>query len=231
MAGIVMAGLAAPVWAGDGAIPGGQGLARRISVQGHGVVSARPDIAVLRAGVTGQAPSAKAALAAHNRIMTGLLAALRSFGLAERDLQSQQVDLRAIFPKRRQNDADPAPSSFQATGHLRIRLREVDRLGELLDQMAAVGVNNLSGLRFAIAEPAPLRDEARRRAVQDARHRARLYAAEAGVQLGPVLRISESGAGGPVREFRAMANSSAGGPTAPGETEISVTVNMVFAIK
>jgi hypothetical protein len=163
--------------------------------------------------------------------MAGLLVALRSFGLAERDVQSQQVDLRALYPNRRQNDAEPAPSAFRATGQVRIRLREVDRLGELLDQMAAVGVNNLSGLRFAIAEPAPLRDQARKRAVQDARHRARLYAAEAGVQLGPVLGISESGAGGPVREFRAMANSNAGGPTAPGETEISVTVNMVFAIK
>lgn len=206
-------------------------MGRSISVRGQGVVSARPDFTELHAGVTSQAPSAKAALLAHNKILADLLAALESFGLAERDVQSQQVDLRAIYPSRGQQDVQPAPSAFRATGNVRIRLRAVDRLGELLDRLAAVGVNNLSGLHFAIADPAPLLDTARKRAIQDARRRAQLYATEAGVQLGPVLRIEESAAGAPVPQMRALSSVNAGSPIAPGRTEIGVTLRVIFAIK
>ncbi len=223
-----LAASALPAWAGERPQHGPR---RSISVQGLGVVTARPDMAVLHAGVTSQAPSAKAALSEHNNIMSNLLVTLTKFGLAERDIQSRQADLRAIYPNRGQPDAMPAPIAFRATGTVRIRLRQIDRLGDLLDRMTAAGVNNLSGLRFAIAEPAPLRDEARKRAVQDARRRAQLYAAEAGVQLGPVLQISEGGAVGPRPEFRALAASNAGGALTPGESEISVAVNVVFAIK
>lgn len=228
LAAIILAASALPARAGERAMHGPH---RNISVQGLGVVAARPDIAVLRAGVTSQAPSAKAALLEHHRVMANLLAVLETFGLAARDVQSLQADLRAVYPNRGQKDAIPAPIAFRATGNVRIRLREVDRLGELLDRMTAAGVNSLSGLHFAIAEPAPLQDEARKRAVQDARHRALLYAAEAGVQLGPVLRISEGGAVGPRPEFRALAASSAGSAVAPGETEIRAAVSVVFAIK
>jgi uncharacterized protein YggE len=90
---------------------------------------------------------------------------------------------------------------------------------------------NLSGLRFAIAKPGPLRDQARKRALSEAKRRAELYAAEAGVELGPVLRITEGGARGPLPRLRAMAATSAVGAMAPGETEIRMTVSVVYAIK
>lgn len=231
LAGFVLAGVALPAWAGEHDRHGKHDMARSISVQGMGAVSARPDIAVLHAGVTAQAASARAALSEHNQVMAGLLATLKDFGLEARDVQSRRADLRAIYPSRRQQDAAAAPIAFRATGNVRIRLREVDRLGDLLDRMTAAGVNNLAGLGFTVAEPEPLQDEARKLAIRDARRRAQVFAAEAGVQLGPVLRISEGGTGAPMRELRALASASAGNPMAPGETEIRVGVSMVFAIK
>jgi len=218
----------APAMAGERP---GHGFHRSISVQGVGVVSARPDMAVINAGVTSQAVTAKAALSDQTKAMAALLTALRSFGIADHDVQSQHVNLRPVYPKRRQNDGARAPMAFRASGNVRVRLRQVDRLGELLDGMTGAGVNNLSGLHFAIAKPAPLRDQARVRALGDAKRRARLYAAEAGVELGPVLRIKEAGARGRVPQFRAMAASSAERAIAPGETEIRMTVSVVYAIK
>ena len=209
----------------------GHGFRRSISVQGVGVVGARPDMAVIRAGMSSQAATAKAALSGHNKVMTVLLAALRSFGIAEGDVQTQQVNLHPVYPNRNRNDGARTPIAYRAVGNVAVRLRQIDRLGDLLDAMTQAGVNNLSGLRFAIAKPGPLRDQARKRALSEAKRRAELYAAEAGVELGPVLRITEGGARGPLPRLRAMAATSAVGAMAPGETEIRMTVSVVYAIK
>lgn len=212
----------------------GHNMRRVIAVQGLGTVRARPDTAIIRAGVTTQSKTAKAALEAHGQVMAKLLATLENFGLAERDIQTRQINLHPVYPRRKGDTTPPAPEAFRASGKVRIRLGEIDRVGELLDQLTTVGVNNLSGLQFTIAEPEPLQDEARKLAMQDARRRAQLYAAEAGVELGPVIRIREGGAtAGPIRETRQMASMSmaAASPIAAGENEIRISVSVVYAIK
>ncbi len=243
--GLVLGALAAPGWAAEAAgshkghHDGGeqtshhasQSMRRSIAVQGLGVVSARPDMAIIQAGVTGQSATAKAALDQHNVAMAKLLAELKAFGLAPRDVQTRQVNLRAIYPNRRREEAVPVPSAFRATGNVRIRLREVARLGDLLDRMTAAGVNNLSGLHFTIADPAPLQDQARKLAIRDARRRAQLYAHEAGVKLGDVLRIREGAAAAPMPEFRAMTARSVQSPIAAGENDIRIGVTVLFALE
>ncbi len=208
-----------------------QSTHRSISVQGLGVVSARPDVAIIEASVTSQSAKAKAALDQHNGAMAKLLAELKAFGLAPRDVQTRQVNLRAIYPNRRQQEGVPVPSAFRAMGNVRIRLREVDRLGDLLDRMTAAGVNKLSGPHFTIADPAPLQNKARKLAIRDARRRAQLYAAEAGVNLDDVLRIREGTAASPIRGFLARSASTEQSPIAAGENEIRVGVTVLFAIK
>jgi hypothetical protein len=207
---------------------------RSIAVQGLGLIKARPDTAIIRAGITAQAKSAKAALTEHNKVMAGLLSALENFGLAERDIQTRQINLHPVYPNRNQRNENPAlpiPVAFRASGNVRIRLGDLDRVGDLLDRMTAAGITNLSGLQFTIAKPDPLRDQARKLAIKDARRRAQLYATEAGVELGPVMRIREGGAhAAPVREMRTMSMAAAA-PVAPGENEIRVSVSVVFAIK
>ena len=226
--GLILAAFILPATAAERP---GHGFGRSIAVQGEGVVSARPDLAVINAGVTRQADTAKAALAAHSLVMTKLLAALKAFAIADRDVQSQHVNLHPVYPRQNQNSGQRTPIAFRASGQVRVRLRRIDRLGELLDQMTAAGVNNLSGLHFAIAKPEALQDQARVLALREAKRRAQLYAKEAGVELGPVLRIREGGGRGPRPEFRAMATASAGRAIAPGETEIRMTVSVVHAIK
>jgi hypothetical protein len=163
--------------------------------------------------------------------MAKVLAGLAAFGIADGDVQSRHVNLRPVYPRKNQNDGVRAPVAFRASGQVRVRLRQIGRLGEMLDRLTAAGVNNLSGLHFAVAKPEPLQDRARVLAIGEAKRRAQLYAAEAGVELGPVLRIREGGGHGPRPEFRAMSPSSAGRAVAVGETEFRITVSVVYAIK
>ncbi|MFP6709165.1 MAG: SIMPL domain-containing protein [Alphaproteobacteria bacterium] len=82
----------------------GNGIGPVIVVQGTGVVTARPDMAVINAGVTSQAETAKAALAAHGENMARVLAGLEAFGIAEGGVQSQHVNLRPVYPRQNSND-------------------------------------------------------------------------------------------------------------------------------
>ena len=113
-----------------------------------------------------------------------------------------------------------------------IRVRRLDELGAILDQVARDGANSFNGLQFGIAEPGPLRDAARRKAVEDAMARAALLAAAAGVSLGPVLSITDAPAGGPrpVMADMAFARSAEALPVAAGELSLGASVSMVFAI-
>ena len=121
--------------------------------------------------------------------------------------------------------------AFRASSQVRARLRQIGRLGEMLDRLTADGVNNLSGLHFAVAKPEQLQDRTRVLAIREGKRRAQLYAGEAGVELGPVLRIREGGGPGPGPELHAMSVSGAGRAVAVGETEMRITVSVVYTIE
>ena len=110
-------------------------------------------------------------------------------------------------------------------------MREVKRLGEVLDQAIALGANQINSIGFDIANAETLKDEARKQAMANAKRRAELYATAAGVQLGHVLRISESvmEAIGRPMAGRAMAASSV--PIEAGTRTLTVEVHVTYALR
>ncbi len=112
-----------------------------------------------------------------------------------------------------------------------VRVRDLAALGGILDTVIADGANDFNGLRFGLQDPAPLMDEARRRAVDDAMARAALLAGAAGVTLGPVLSIDDQGGSRPMPMAEmAMRMSAGAAPVAAGELTLTANVAMVFAI-
>ena len=88
-------------------------------------------------------------------------------------------------------------SGYRVVNQVRLTVREVKRLGEMLDQAIALGANQVNGISFDVANAETLKDEARKQAMVNAKRRAELYATAAGAQLGQVLRISEDVSSGP----------------------------------
>jgi hypothetical protein len=108
-------------------------------------------------------------------------------------------------------------------------VRDLATLGTLLDTAFRAGANRFDGLSFGVADPEPLRREARVAAVADARAAAETYAEAAGVTLGPILRIEETGerSVGPRPEMRALAKDSASSvPTEGGESAVTQRVTI-----
>ena len=110
-------------------------------------------------------------------------------------------------------------------------MRDLDKLGTVLEAALEDGANRLGGLNFGLRDPEPLMDAARAAAVADAMRRARVFAQAAGLTLGPVLRMHESG-GVMVPDMPMLEMARASDvPIATGETALTARVTMVFALQ
>lgn len=206
---------------------------RTLAVSGEGVVSAAPDTAQLRLGVVREAAEAAEALDRNSAAMQKVLDAVRETGVEERDVQTTRIDVSPQYPRQRPDAAEPPRiSGYRVSNQVRVHVRDLDRLGEVVDAVVAAGANEIHGLEFSVAEPAPLLDRARTLAVADAQRRARVLAEAAGVQLGPVLELGESDAGAPPpRPVAFEMARDAGTPVARGEQEFSARVHVTYAIE
>ena len=200
-----------------------------ISVSGEGVVTAVPDMASVSVGVSTQAKDAAEAMAANNRAMAALFATLDRFGIAGTDRQSSSFNVYPRYDRPADGRDSPQITSYVVSNQLTIRMRDIDRLGELLSAVVTSGSNQLGSLSFGNSDAADLLDEARKLAVKNAQHKASLYAAAAGGKVGRVVSLTESGASRPTPMMRSgMAMQMEAVPVAAGENEYRASVNVVF---
>lgn len=197
-----------------------------ISVTGEGVVEVAPDLATVMIGVTTQGETAAAALAANSAAVDGVMVQLTASGIAPRDLQTSNLSVNPNWTGY--DSSSPTISGYVATNMLTVRIRELDSLGTVLDAAVTDGANTLNGVTFGLADPTPAMNEARKKAVADARARAELLAGAAGVTLGKIVSITESGgAASPMPMFRAEASAV---PVAEGELGLTAMVTVVYEI-
>lgn len=206
---------------------------RRITVVGDGSVDTPPDMATISLGVVTEARGAREAIDENSRAMEAVLGRLRAAGIEERDLQTAGFSVSPRFDY----SSRPQPAEitgFVAQNTLTVRIRDLSRLGGILDEVARDGANSFQGLSFGLREPGPAEDAAREAAVAEARRKAELYAAAAGVTLGDLMRLSEESFGGPQPMMMAQAEmrmSSDEVPVAAGEVTVSARVTLVYAIE
>jgi uncharacterized protein YggE len=206
---------------------------RTITVSGEGFVDAKPDLAVTSVGVVTQGPTAADALAQNSKRMAGLLDLMKTLGIEAKDVQTSNLAVtpRYSVPDPAQPNGDRVIMGYDASNDVTVRVRDIARIGDVLDKfVSTAGANNLRGLSFDFANPDPLLDEARKNAVADAKRKAALYAQAAGVKLGAVQSIGESGGYYP-KAVMAMAERAAPVPIAAGESRVTANVSITFALE
>jgi hypothetical protein len=200
-------------------------------VVGEGRATAAPDVAVAFLGVEVEAPDLSAASADANARMRRVLDALSSAGVAKKDVQTSRYDVavdRRVDPR---GGAAPPPVYRVAT-EARVTVRDLGRVGHVLDAAVKAGANSTRGLSFQKEDPSAERGRALAAAVADARAKAEVLARAAGRELGEVLQISEGGAArpGPLPGVRMMAAVSEA-PVEAGELQISAHVEIAWALR
>jgi uncharacterized protein YggE len=203
-----------------------------VAVSGEGVVHAVPDLAVLETAVVTTAPDAAAALSRNSARTRTVMAAFRSAGIAERDIATTGFSVAPRYADDRHDSGPPRVTGYVVRNEVTVKVRDLSHLGAVLNAAVAQGANEVGQLSFTFADPDKLRDEARRKAVADARHRAALYAEAAGMTLGPILRLSETGGAAPPPRpvMMRMAAAASPVPIARGESEVRESVEVVWRL-
>lgn len=202
--------------------------AGKLVLTGTGSVSVAPDIATLGVGVTTRRESASEALSNNSASTAAVIDALRSGGVAEADLQTSEFSIGLQYKDRK--TAGPLEVDYYVVNNsVTATVRDIAALGDVLDRVVRLGANRIGYVSFGVSDPVPHLDEARQMAVADALRKADLYAAAAGIELGPILSISEPSAN-QQPGFVAMARAESV-PIAAGETSLTASINIVWQIK
>ena len=216
------------------ASPNGNTL-QGITVSGEGKATGQPDIAILSLGISTLRPTVAEARNEAASTMQKVIDSVKGNGVAEKDIQSAQY---SIYPEYDYSIvASQKLLGYRITNTVTIKVRDIDKTSDVLDGATAAGgdLTQVQGISFTIDEPDALRDQAREDAVNDAKARAQRLADTAGVKLGDPISITEGSVSLPV-PMKSIALDSRGAaeqatPIQPGELDIDLTVQVVFAIE
>jgi len=212
---VAFAGVGRPDLAGGASQPSGG-----ITVTGTGTVQSAPDQAQFSLGVESTGPTAREALAANSERMRRVLAALFAAGVAKGDVQTQDVSVSRSYPD----------NGYSADNSVSVTIHDLPKAGSILDAATNAGANNVYGPTLTRSDQDELQAKALRAAVDNARAKASVLAAAAGVQLGSVTAISEGGSE-PVPVYAMdLAKRAPSAPIEPGKQPTSATVRVTFAI-
>jgi hypothetical protein len=206
---------------------------RTITVPAEGRVAVRPDIADLRLGISLTEATVQGARTAGAVALEAVLSRIRTLGIGNDDIQTSIVSLTPVYDYSADRNP-PRLVGYSLTNTVAVTVRQLDRVGDVIDGALTSGATNLDSLAFRVADPGPAQRRARELAIADARARAETLARAADVEIGEVVGISEAGAQPPVEPYpqmRAMAAKDAATPVEAGMNEIAVAVTVTFTIR
>lgn len=211
-------------------------LRAQVTVSGEGHAFMRPDIAVARLAVrTERAVSPAEALTDNKKKMNNVLALLKKEGIEEKDIQTSEFQM---YPEYNYDKGKRTQAGFTVSQEVQVKIRDVEKIGTVLEKATGAGVNTIGQLSFDIDDPETIKAEARAKAIAKAQEQARNMVEAAGARLGKLLSISENanvprprpiayglGGGGE------MAMSVEAPDIEPGQQEIVVYVNLTYELK
>ena len=206
---------------------------RTINVTGTGEVILTPDIAYVSIGVRSEGEDAAKAVAENNAKSGAVVEALIDAGVDEKDIQTTNFN---IYPQQQYDEQGDIQDTFYIVENsVRVTVRDLDNIGELLNAAVEAGANSIYGVQFDVEDDEIARSDARQAAVDDAQKQAAELAEAAGVGLGRVQSISTYG-GYPVPLYEGKGGAgpmpvAAEGPISPGQLMLTVDVNVVYEIR
>lgn len=207
-----------------------------LTISGTAEIAARPDRANVTSGVVTQAETAREALDLNSAALARVIAALKEAGIEERDIATSgfSVEPRYHYPRTRDGqEGPPRIVGYQVANQVTVRVRDLDRLGAVLDEAVTVGANRIHGIGFEVSDADRRLDEARAEAVRDARRKAEIYAEAADIRLLRIVSITEHAVDAPPPRplaARAMMDAEAAVPIETGEQTLSLRVDVTWEI-
>jgi len=207
-----------------------------ITISGEGKVMAVPDVAEVSFGVqTGPQKTVQVAMEKLKKGMQGVIDAMEKQGVEEKDIRTEYFNAGPVYDW---SDGEQKLRGYEASQSVRVKVRDLDKLGMIVSAATTEGANQAGGVNFTVDEPEALREEARAKAIEDAKRKAVSLADQLNESLGELKAYSEGGWGGPPILYKesyargAVAGDAAMAPTPlpPGEEEIVVNVTLTYEL-
>jgi uncharacterized protein len=221
-------------------VPTEEPVLRTISVEGQGSVKAQPDTANVSFGVLASNESLQEAQDEVSRRIDVLTQTMQDAGIAAEDISTNSYSVYPV-PKYDRNGNYEGIERYEVTSGLSVIVRDIDSVGTILDQATEAGANQIWGISFYVDDPSAAASQARALAVEDARTKADELATASGMVVVNVVSITETYAPSPKAQDYGMGRGGAMAedaeaasipvPVSPGQTEISVGVQVVFEIE
>jgi uncharacterized protein len=235
-AGLLAATIASPLFAPHSTLAADPTTPAQhtIAVTGVGKVVIAPDVADLRIGVSFTRPTVKAARADAAATMTRVIAALKALGIADKDIQTTNLSLQPAYDYSA-NANPPRITGYTLSNGVAITIRDLDKVGDAIDNSLAAGATSFDGVSFRVDDPARAQKQARTDAMTQAKANADTLASAAGVTITGVASISEATAQTPYPIYYGTAVGGAPVKDAPtpieaGTTDVTITVSVVYLI-
>lgn len=207
--------------------------ARTLTVTGSGTVYLTPDVAYINVGVHTENPDIAQALADNNRQAQAVVDALENLGVAAEDIQTSSF---SIWSMQDYDEMGQTYIKYTVDNTVYVTVRDLTRLGSLLDTVVGAGANNINSIQFDVLDKAAAQAEARQMAMDNAAALAGELAGTAGLKLGEIQSITYSDFASTPFFFGLGGGGGSDAPNAsvpiqPGRQQVSVTVNVSYAVK
>jgi len=203
---------------------------RKVTVNGNGEVSASPDMGVIQLGVTTQAEMAADSLTENNTEVQAVIDALKAAGVKEADIQTQTFSMSPTYDNSSTSTGQQKINGYQVTNTVQVTVRDLEKMGEILDASVQAGANTIDNIQFEISDSSQLLDQAREAAMADAQNKAEQLASLSDASLGMVLEIQEYSST-PAVSMRSTAMEAAAVPIQAGSQTVSVQVTVTWELQ
>jgi uncharacterized protein YggE len=205
-----------------------------ITIEGEGKVNAKPDLGLVNLGVYLEGTDLAMLQRQHTLKVNAINAALKEIGIADKDIQTSNY---SISPKMDYKDGASKIVGYAISQSVSVKIRNLEKIGDVLAKAGPLGANQVGGVSFTIDEPSELKQQAREKALSDAKKKAEALASQLDVGLGHVVSFSESSGGGNIPMYRTMATDAVMAPAAApapdiqaGSLDVVSNVSVTFEI-
>jgi uncharacterized protein len=202
------------------------------NVTGEGTVAIKPDIALLNVGISTQDTTVKAAQEQINSVSTKVAEAIKKLGIDQKDIKTSNYNINPDYDFR---SGTQKITGYTASTNLTIKVRDIDKVNEVIDVSTANGANQVGSISFDVDDRSKAENEAREKAVLEAKKKAESAAKIAGFRLGKMVNYSENFGGGIIQPLRMAVGSpeidtKTQTAVEPGSSEIKVIVTLSYEI-
>lgn len=214
-----------------------QNYPEQITVSGTGKFFAKPDVALVSLGVHSESAKSQDAVNQGNKIMAGIIKAIKESGVDEKDAQTTAYNL---MPNYDYTEMGRVFRGYSLDQRVNVKIRDFSKISEVLDKAVANGANDVGDLRFTLDDPETAKAEARAKAIEQAKAKAESIFTQSGLKIGKLVNIYEDagtcGYGGcpsmpPIGGMEIMRDASVAPQIESGQLEFTVNVSLVYQVR